>query len=185
MDAYVEAAERFDFDREKFRELVVYVSRQCEDDPTFGAVKLNKILYYADFAAFRSLHRPITGASYQKLREGPAPREFLEIRRELIDSGDVSVEYREYFTGRQHRLVVDRARQADLRWFSEDELDLVDTIIGFFRGKTAREVSDFSHREPGWMLANDGEAIPYETAWLSADPIDQETEEAIREMGIN
>ena len=52
-------------------------------------------------------------------------------------------------------------------------------------GRQSGEVSDFSHREPGWVLASDGETIPYETAWLSADPIDQETEEAIREMGVN
>lgn len=103
MDAYVEAAESFEFNRKKFKELVVYASRQCEDDPTFGAIKLNKVLYYADFAAFRSFHRPITGASYRRLREGPAPREFLDVRRELIDSGDASVEYRDYFTGRQRR----------------------------------------------------------------------------------
>lgn len=183
MDAYVEAAERFEFDREKFKELVVYISRQCEDDLTFGAIKLNKILYYADFAAFRSLHRPITGACYQKLREGPAPREFLDVRRELVDSGDAAVEYRDYFTGQQHRLVIAHARQPDLRRFSQDEIALVDSIIGFFHGKTAREVSDFSHREPGWILAEEREAIPYETAWLSADPLDQETEEMIREMG--
>lgn len=185
MDAYVEAAERFEFNREKFKELVVYVSRQCEDDPTFGAIKLNKVLYYADFAAFRSLHRPITGASYRRLREGPAPREFLDVRRELIDSGDASVEYRDYFTGRQHRLVISEAREPDLQRFSNDEIALVDSIIRFFHGKTAREVSDFSHQEPGWVLTDDGEDIPYETAWLSADPIDQETEEAIREMGVN
>ena len=50
-------------------------------------------------------------------------------------------------------------------------------IIDFFRGKTAREVSDYSHREPGWELADDRETIPYETAWLSSEPPDRETEE--------
>lgn len=61
--------------------------------------------------------------------------------------------------------------------FSPDELDLVDSVIEFFWGKTAREVSDYSHREPGWVIARDREVIPYETAWLSSEPISQEVEE--------
>ena len=64
----------FEFEPDKFRELIVYICKKSEGDPTFGAVKLNKILYYADFAAYRILGKPITGAQYQKLREGPAPQ---------------------------------------------------------------------------------------------------------------
>ena len=56
------ATDQIVFNAEKFRELLVYVSKKCEDDPTFGAVKLNKILYYADFAAYRQGGKPITGA---------------------------------------------------------------------------------------------------------------------------
>ena len=36
---------------EKLRELIVYISDRCETDETFGAVKLNKILFLADFNA--------------------------------------------------------------------------------------------------------------------------------------
>ena len=68
------------FDGSKFRELVLYIAEQSEGDPRFGAVKLNKILYYSDFEAFRVLGESITGATYRKLSEGPAPLQMLETK---------------------------------------------------------------------------------------------------------
>lgn len=167
----------FKFETDKFRELIVYIAKQSADDPRFGAVKLNKILYYADFAAYRQLGQPITGATYRKLSEGPAPVQLVGARRELIDSGDAALEERPYFTGMQQRLVIADRRNPDLELFGPGELEIVDSVIDFFEGKTAREVSDFSHREPGWVIAIGREVIPYETAWLSSEPISQETEE--------
>ncbi|MXV79596.1 MAG: DUF4065 domain-containing protein [Chloroflexi bacterium] len=166
----------FEFKPAKFRELVCYIAQQCADDPTFGSVKLNKILFYADFAAYRQLREPITGATYRKLSEGPAPRELLPARRALIDSGRIEMEERTYFGFVQKRPVPLPGSTADTSLFSERELDVVDETIAFFLGKSAREVSDYSHREPGWMLTEDLEDIPYQTAHLSAEPLDQETE---------
>ena len=165
------------FNPEKFRELLVYISRGSEDDPTFGAVKLNKILYYADFAAFRQFGKPITGATYRKLMEGPAPREMLTERRGLIQSGNAEIQQQVYFTGVQHRLIA--KRQPDRELFDPGELEIVDQVIHFFWGKTAKEVSDFSHQELGWAVARDREDIPYDTVWLSPGPLTQETEETL------
>ena len=167
------------FNPEKFRELLVYISRNSEDDPTFGAVKLNKILYYADFAAFRQFGKPITGATYRKLMEGPAPREMLTERRTLINSGDAELRDAVYFTGTQQRLTIRPGREADFELFEPGELKIVDEVTRFFWGKTAREVSDFSHRETGWAVARDREVIPYDTVWLSSGPFPQDVEEAL------
>lgn len=168
------------FDPTKFKELVVYIAKHSEDDPTFGSIKLNKVLYYADFAAYRNLGHPITGASYRKLREGPVPNEFLAARADLVETGDASIEERPYFTGVQKRLAIRKERNPDYELFTPPERDLIDAIIAYFHGKTARETSDFSHREPGWILAEDFEDIPYPTAWLSSEPLDQDAEEAAR-----
>ncbi len=173
------ATDQIVFNAEKFRELLVYVSKKCEDDPTFGAVKLNKILYYADFAAYRLYDKPVTGAKYRKLSEGPAPRELILERDALVAAGDAEVREAAYFTGTQKRLTIKPGRQANREIFEPRELALVDEIIDFFLGKTAREVSDFSHREPGWALSKNLAVIPYETAWLSANPLPQEIEESL------
>ena len=47
----------------KLRELILYVAERCENDPDFGALKLNKILFNADFIAYALTGKAITGAS--------------------------------------------------------------------------------------------------------------------------
>ena len=168
---------KFKLDSEKFRELIVYVAAQSANDPTFGAIKLNKVLYYSDFAAYRQLGQPITGATYGKFIEGPAPLELPDVRRELIDSGDATSEERPYFAGSVVRLIIRTGREPNRELFRPGELEIVDQVVDFFEGKTEREVADFSHNEPGWAVARDREDIPYETAWMSSGPISREAEE--------
>ncbi len=163
------------FDGAKFRELALYISEKSAEDPRFGSVKLNKILYFSDFEAYRRLGQSITGATYRKLSEGPAPREMLPQRDVMLDSGDIAMEHRPYFAGIQQRVVPKRGARTDL--FSAAELAVVNETIEALRHMTAREASDFSHRELGWLAADPGEDIPYDTAWLSSEPVSQEVEE--------
>src|SRR6266487_3415423 len=46
---------------EKLRELILHICIRSEDDEAFGAVKLNKLLFFSDFHAFLRLGKPITG----------------------------------------------------------------------------------------------------------------------------
>jgi hypothetical protein len=66
---------------------VLYVAQRLEDDPAGGAIKLNKALYYAEFGHVRVHGGPITGADFQRLRWGPAPRRLLPLRAQLIEQG--------------------------------------------------------------------------------------------------
>ena len=169
-----------EFDQRKFSELVIYIASKSESDPRFGAVKLNKILYYADFNAYRILGHSITGAEYRKLNEGPAPREMLCIRKTMLDAQSIKVEFRQYFNGVQQRVVA--LREPDISIFSTDEIGIVDETISVLWNMSARQASDLSHTEIGWKVARPGETIPYQTAWLSSDPIPQEAEEYWREV---
>jgi len=71
------------YDEAKFAELVLYVAGKSVDDPGYGRTKLNKILFYSDFTAYEQLGESITGAEYQKLRYGPAPRRLLPVLERL------------------------------------------------------------------------------------------------------
>ena len=168
---------KFEFDADKFKELIVYIAENSADDPAFGAVKLNKILYYSDFDAYRLLGEPITGATYRKLQAGPAPKELLAARDELIEENRVRTESRPYFNRIQKRLVVLDGGASNIEMFSPGEREIIDSVIEFLGPMSAREASDYSHREPGWLLAGEREEIPYESAGLSAEAWDQETEE--------
>lgn len=156
------------FDREKFRELVSYVSQRLADDRTFGDVKLNKILYFVDFFGYSHLGRPVTGAEYHKQLMGPLARPLLPVRQELEQEGAVAVEMRP--AGSMQRRVTAPLREPDMSRFNEDELQLIDDVIGQLRGYSAEAVSRISHRNSaGWQMAEIGEAIPYETALIARD----------------
>ena len=72
----------YEYDEAKFAELLLYVARRLDGDPAGGAVKLNKVLFYAEFAHVRAHGQPISGAEYEKLENGPAPRRLLPVRRD-------------------------------------------------------------------------------------------------------
>jgi hypothetical protein len=162
---------KFKFSEKKFTELVLYIAARCEKRARFGATKLNKILFYADFMAVEQRGRPITGASYQRLRHGPAPKALKPITEEMRRKG--SFAWQETPLGpraAEKRPIA--LRPPDLRIFDADEISLVDMAIEALIEQTAAEVSESSHRFPGWALARDQEEIPYATVLLSPGPIE-------------
>lgn len=149
-------------DDHKFQELLIFVCQRSEGDKPFGAVKLNKLLFYSDFFAFRKFGKSITGHRYQKLKNGPAPRALLPIVDELKTRGDIAVAERDYYGHTQHRTLA--LRDAILAAFAPEEVALVTEIIEQFWGKSARDMSELSHRFRGWRRAAINEDIPYEVA---------------------
>ncbi len=166
------------YDPEKFQELLLYIADRMGDDPSFGATVLNKALFFSDFLAYRTLGHSITGAEYQKLEYGPAPRSLLREQQALIDSGRAVLQSRNRWGRIQRRLVVlDQPRIDGV--FKPSEIELVDRVIEMLRGHSATAVSQFSHAvSVGWRAADVYETIPYGTAFLS--PPAQPTPRQIR-----
>jgi hypothetical protein len=164
---------RFPLDRqqERFRELILYVSKRCEDAIYFGAVKLNKILFWSDMWAFRRLGRPVTGAEYRRFQKGPAPTLLPVVRREMQIEGILDIERRKMFDYEQERTVA--RREPDTSLFSVEELRIVDEIISQFWNENAEEVSDLSH-DVIWLTRENKDPIPYEAAYLDPSPLTKE-----------
>lgn len=156
-------------DTVKFREAIVYIADKCREDRKFGAVKLNKILYYSDFRAYRSLGQSITGAEYQHLSEGPAPRGLLDIRNSLIEDGSIELQRRMYFNRIQHS--INAIREPNLSVFRQGELDIIGEVIEDLWNMNGSEVSELSHQEIGWQVTEEYDTIPLRTAWISAQPL--------------
>ena len=128
------------------------------------------MLYYADFAAYRAFGEPISGATYEKYSAGPAAKQLPDICRELIDCGQAQSIVRPHFLGGHRQLIPSAVVEASREQFNPEERELLDSIAEFFAGKSAREVSQFVQREPGWAVASQREAIPYESGWLHPTP---------------
>lgn len=150
--------------KQRFRELIVYASAKCADDPHFGSTKLNKILFYSDFRAFERLGEPITGFAYFALPEGPAPYLMRPVRRELEAEGAIEIE--ESLVGNHTQIRTIAHREADTDLFTKGELAIVDEVIQELWDKTAREVSEESHGV-AWRTRMIEAFIPYEAAFYS------------------
>jgi hypothetical protein len=150
------------FDREKFKSLVHYVCWSCEDPTVLGSVKLNKVLYKADFAAYYR-DSSITGEEYVKRQYGPVPKHIVPILRELAENGDVAIRDAEHFGYDKKEFFA--ITKPDLSRFTAEEISIVDEMILYVCYQhTARSISKELHDEV-WELAEIGEEIPYVTAF--------------------
>jgi len=150
---------------DKMKELILYVCKQLENDPKFGATKLNKILFFCDFLAYLELGQAITGVAYQKLEHGPAPVCLLPLRAEMVNKGVVAPQQTKYMGNPQNRLIA--LRDAELSVFNSKEVALIDSVICWAKDYNGKEISDLSHKFSGWKLANLQEEIPYQVALVA------------------
>lgn len=146
---------------------IEYVARRLAqtNEHYRGAVKLNKILWWADTESHRRHGFSITGSEYQRLREGPVPYQLPIVRRRLEAEGRVRRVLRDIGAPRPEQslevLADDEAAVLD-----ERDKALLDEALEFFRGKTGKAVSDWSHKHSaGWRVLEDGDLIPHQS-WL-------------------
>jgi hypothetical protein len=149
----------------KLRELILLISDWCQADPKFGAIKLNKLLFHADFSAFLTYGEPITGQEYFALPQGPAPRRLKPLTEKMKKSEELAYQDVSYFGRIQKRPIA--LRSPDLTVFSAIEIDLVRKTVERFWKLSATEISDQSHLFLGWKTARLHETIPYNTALVS------------------
>jgi|SRR5580658_618473 Protein of unknown function (DUF4065) len=151
------------FNFEKFKSLVHYICWRCADPTKLGAVKLNKVLWRADFRAYLELGEAVTGDRYVKRQYGPVPASILGALRELEVEGKLSIREVEYYDNPKKEFFA--LNRPDLSLFTPDEISLIDEAIEYVTEKhTARSISEESH-DRIWELARIGEEIPYYTVF--------------------
>jgi hypothetical protein len=170
---------RHQFNEKKLREAIVLVSELCAQDATFGATKLNKILFFIDFRSQVRRGKPLTGAEYQKLEHGPAPRQLLPTRKALADEGAITVKFVDVGRARPQERVV-ALRPATLGVFDETEIEIIREVTSDLCGMTGSQVSEMSHLLNCWELAAMKETIPYEAMLVDDDPSPMDSAQAAR-----
>jgi len=170
----------------KLGELILFISQKSENDYSFGAVKLNKLLFYSDFFAYARWRETITGAEYWNLPEGPAPKRLVQVRQVLIDNNSLAIQRREVAQGYFQKRPI-QLRPPDLSIFRGNELGLTEEVIDEHRSFTAAQITEKSHLEWGWKLTKDKETIHPRSILLSPEKLsDNEIEKALAkaEAGI-
>jgi hypothetical protein len=144
---------------EKLKEALHYVIARCDDPNRLGAIRLNKIIWFADCFAYRKNGASITADAYVKRRLGPTPKNVLPAIAELAAEGKVAVReealpsnyvLRQFFP----------LRDAEVETLSEQDREILD---GYRRAIcdnfSANEISNLTHDQV-WEAAEIGEEIP-------------------------
>lgn len=164
-------AGRAEFNSGKFGELVLLLAERSSDDPRMSRVKLNKLLYRADFEAFRVLGHSITGATYVRGEHGPMAAELPSAEKRLRERG--SLVWRTEQAGPYQQKVPVAQKGADRAQFTDDELQVIEAALAELAPHGGKGASEWSHEQSaGWNLVRDNQPIPYETAFISTETPD-------------
>jgi hypothetical protein len=167
----------------KTRELILYIANKLDSKDNYGGTLLNKALYFIDNVNYLRAGKPISEFTYIKQDFGPTPdpSQWMFIKQALLDSGDAIVKEQNYFGRVQKRLIA--TRSADISHFASEEIDLINQIILDIGDWSAVQVSDYSHKYPAWIAANDKERLPFYTFLLSSKaPSEKDIEWAKSEL---
>lgn len=151
----------------KTTELIIYVADKLKDNPNYGAILLNKSLYYTDLMQYLTNGRTITDLQYVHQDNGPTPepRRFLILLQLLQDNGDIEVVQAPFFNYKQKKVLAKRS--PDIAVFEQAEIALINDVIKKLSDLSAREASDQTHELLAWKLSEKMEILPNFTFLLS------------------
>ena len=150
----------------KLAQMLLYVAHRLKGDRWNGKTKIHKILFFSDFEAYRQTGRSISGEDYIKYDQGPfLPA--IDTTVQKMSNANLAAwappnEWDEI------QLIPQRSEiPTDL--LTDQEMQIMDSVIQRFWGWTARAVSNRSHRLFGWLTTPNGQTIPYSSAYVG-DP---------------
>jgi hypothetical protein len=151
-------------------EVVAHYIIARADPNKLGAVKLNKVMWFADLEAYRRLGRTVTGQdSYEKRQYGPVPNNIVRSIRRLEQADKIATRDVPTFGGTRREYVW--LKKPDVAEFSAEEVDILNEAIDWVcDSHTAKSISHLSH-DALWEAAELGEQIPVGAATVISDEL--------------
>lgn len=167
----------------RLAKMMLLLAKLCEEQQYFGMVKLNKLLFYADMEAYKTLGHTITGEKYHKEPYGPVP-DNSKATVALLQSERAAYIEPEQFPGGQ---VADRliaTAPIDDSFLSQTEREIVARVVRAHARDTGREISDKSHEFTGWKMVEMGENIPFSAVFIETNLTPEQVEKARALAGL-
>ncbi len=152
---------------EKFKEVFLYILEKVGARPNIGETALYKLLYFIDFDYYEKYEEQLIGATYIKNHYGPTPLEFKKIVEQMQKDKEVEKIKSKFFQYEQKKYLPHRA--PDLSKLTAQEIVHIDNVLNHLSGKTAKELSDYSHADTPWLVHKMGEKISYESVFYRDD----------------
>jgi transcriptional regulator with XRE-family HTH domain len=147
----------------KFKEVFLYILEKVGSRPNVGQVVLYKLLYFIDFDHYEKFEEQLIGATYIKNHFGPTPVEFKKLLDQMTTKGDVEEVKSSFFKYQQTKYLPRRG--ADLAQLSAQEIQTIDDVIAKYGHRSAKELSEITHRDVPWITAQDQRPIDYESVF--------------------
>lgn len=142
-------------DFNKFTEMVLFF---CTGDNTWKT-KLNKLLFYADFAFYKLHGRSISGATYCAIDMGPVPDNFSTIYEKLVKEEVLNVDYITFPKGGIGENYSPK-RDFNESLFSPDELKTLHAVKEKLKNISTQRIIELSHKEKAWIENNHAKSQP-------------------------
>jgi len=147
-----------EFDFEKLTALVQCFTWKTQD--VFKS-KLQKLLFYADFLCYKRYGHQITGLAYIHHHYGPVPANHDLVQWALVTVGAIDVKSSEGSFGGELMISLG---EPDRRLFNEEEIEVIEDVMGYFKDFTASKISEFSHSERAYSQTGFKDMISYSYA---------------------
>ena len=158
------------FNKDKFKQILLYILDRCGAKANVGETVLYKLLYFTDFDFYELYEEPLTGEAYKKISYGPAPCDFKDVVGEMIKDSQIKKITTEYY-GRPQKKYLPLVKADVNEWnWSAREKDVVDKVIEKLSEMDATTISDYSHKDIPWEVTKDKEIINYETVFYRPTP---------------
>ncbi len=151
----------------KFKQVLLYVVSKVGSRPNIGQTALYKLLYFIDFDYYEKYQEYLVGATYIKNTHGPSPVSFAKIARDLEQQGKLVEVNSKYFNYDQKKYLV--TTEPEVSYLSAKELKHIDDELERLASKTAKELSDLSHRDTPWRVAGERQVLNYRHVFYRPD----------------
>lgn len=148
---------------EKFKQVFLYILKKVGAKPNVGQTVLYKLLYFIDFDYYELFETQLMGLKYIKNTYGPTPVDFVKLTKEMEKAGEIEEIKTKRFSHDMTKYLP--LIEPDLSLLSARELAHIDKTLEKHSDKSAKELSELSHKDIPWIGANDKAQIDYEAVF--------------------
>lgn len=144
-------------DEEKYAQILENcIEFGADKDGKITKTKLAKLAYLVDFAWYYAHLTPLTGLQYRRLEQWPVPNEYFRTIDTLLNAGAIRVEFKGIAQ------LIRNTEPSSTSRLSPEEMQLIQDICAKWKGKSTKDIVEFTHKQLPWSICQAGEVIPYE-----------------------
>ena len=161
-------------DRNKYRQVILFLLNSQANNPWLGKVKLFKLLYFVDFDHYQEFKTPVAGDIYRKLAYGPVPETAQQILLEMKSAGLIDISKRQVGDYEIH--VYTPLALPGAGSFTASEIQVLEQVVAKWANHSTNSIVTATHGEAPWRAVNMGEEIPYALAFYRRQMFGEEAD---------